>query len=290
MIVVKLQGGLGNQLFQYAMGKAMAKLHASPFALDQDFLMDRTAGKGEHFVFRDYDLDVFSIHVNIAPKGEQLRYTSQSMWDKITSGFKSKHVYKEPFFQFDAHALQQSPDVYLDGYWQSPIYFESVEKELRKEFQFVHPIEEISSALYRKIQSTDSICINVRRDDFLNSTFHGVCDMRYFTPAIQHMAEQLGNPHLFVFSDDKQWCKENFNPGIPMDIVGDEHNGYKYSNKLQLMTLCKHFIIPNSTFAWWAVWLSNKKDSIVIAPKRWFAEPSIHTEDLIPSHWLRFEN
>ncbi len=289
MIVVKLQGGLGNQMFQYAMGLAMSKLHESAFELDLDFLKDRSF-KSDNFTFREYDLDVFSLQVKIAERGEELKYTSPSLWNKITSGFKTKHIYKEPFFQYDAKALLQQPDIYLDGYWQSPNYFKSVEQQLRSDFKFRYPIEKESQALCDKINATDSICVNIRRDDFLTNSYHGVCGMNYFNPAVEHLKQQLNNPHLFVFTDDHQWCIDHFKSDIPMNIVGVEHNGIKYSNKLQLMTNCKHFIIPNSTFAWWAVWLSNKKDSLVIAPKKWFADPSIDTTDLIPKHWLRFEN
>ncbi|MDF2455962.1 MAG: hypothetical protein K0R51_1955 [Cytophagaceae bacterium] len=289
MIVVKLQGGLGNQMFQYAMGRALSELHESPLELDLDFLLDRSI-KSDTFTFRGYDLDVFSLQVEIADKGQEFKYSAQTVWDKIKSGFKTKHRYKEPFFQYDANALLQQPDVYLDGYWQSPNYFKNIEQQLRLDFKFRYPIGKDSEPLHDKINTTDSICVNIRRDDFLTNSYHGVCGMNYFNPAIELMTEKLDNPHLFVFTDDHQWCIDHFKSDIPMDIVGVEHNGVKYSNKLQLMTSCKHFIIPNSTFAWWAVWLSNKKDSLVIAPKNWFADPSIDTSDLIPAHWLRVEN
>ncbi len=287
MIIVKLQGGLGNQMFQYAMGKALSKRLNSPFELDLDFLMDRNPiAKG--FTFRGYDLDVLSLKIKIADSGQELRYSSQSLWDKIKHGFKSKHVYKERFFQYDKQALAQQADVYLDGYWQSPRYFEGIETELRADFKFRYPVELNSKALYDKINTTDSVCVNIRRDDFLTNSYHGVCDMNYFNPAIEYMRKQLTNPHFFIFTDDHQWCMENFKFDLPMDIIGVEHNGVKFSNKLQLMTCCKHYIIPNSTFAWWAVWLSNKENSIVIAPQKWFADPTIDTSSLIPKHWLRF--
>jgi len=290
MIVVKLQGGLGNQMFQYATGKAVAKRNQTSLQLDLDFLLDRSSDNGSHFVFRNYDLDVFRLNASFATQGQEQKYKSQSVLDKIASGFKNKKVYKELFFHYDENALDQKPDLYLDGYWQSPLYFESIEQELRKDFVFAHGIEETSNEVFREIESTDSICVNVRRGDFLTNSFHGVCDMNYFKQAIEFIGDKLSNPHFFVFSDDLRWCEENFKLEFPMTLVGEEHNGFKYSNKLQLMSSCKHFIIPNSTFAWWAVWLCNRNDNIVIAPKKWFADETINTNDLIPQRWLRFDN
>ncbi|HSZ71254.1 MAG TPA: alpha-1,2-fucosyltransferase [Cytophagaceae bacterium] len=290
MIVVKLQGGLGNQMFQYALGKAMAKIHRSSFTLDLDFLLDRKLDKGPNFVFRDYDLDVFAMSPVIAKTGQEVKYSHPSFLDKLSSCFKNRTVYKESFFQFDQKVLSVKPDVYLDGYWQSARYFETIEKELRTDFTFVHPIEKESHALYRDILFTDSICVNVRRADFLTSSFHGVCGMNYFEPAIDFLASSLAYPKAFVFSDDPAWCEENFKLNIPMQVVDHSHKGFKFSNQLQLMATCKHFVIPNSTFAWWAVWLNNKENSKVIAPKKWFNDEHIDTKDLIPETWIRFDN
>jgi hypothetical protein len=290
MIVVKLQGGLGNQMFQYAIGKAMAKRHDSAFELDLDFLLDRTPNKAPGFVFRDYDLDVFSLNPRIAPPGQERKYSRPGFLEKVFAGFKSKTVYREQFFHFNKDVLSIHPDVYLDGYWQSAKYFESVEKELRADFKFVHDIESQSKKMHEDILQTDSICVNVRRADFLNNSYHGVCGMSYFEPAIHQLASSLSNPKIFVFSDDPQWCLDNFKSKFSMEIVDHSHKGFKFSNQLQLMAACKHFIIPNSTFAWWAVWLSNKKESKVIAPARWFGDTTIDTRDLIPEHWMRFNN
>ena len=290
MIIVKLQGGLGNQMFQYAMGKAMSKLHHSPFELDLDFLLDRTPNKGAEFVFRDYDLDVFSLKSRIASSGQEQRYLHPSFLQKWLAGSKSPKVYRERFFQFDMDAVSCQPHVYLDGYWQSAKYFEAVQEELRADFKFVHDILPSSLPIQEDILHTDSICVNVRRADFLTNSYHGVCGMNYFEPAIDHLASSLNNPKVFVFSDDPQWCKDNFKIKFPIVVVDHSHKGFKFSNQLQLMAACKHFIIPNSTFAWWAVWLSNKKESKIIAPKQWFADATIDTKDLIPEHWMRFDN
>ena len=226
MIIVKLQGGMGNQMFQYALAKAFASMKQTSFELDVEFLLDRTPNKGADFVFRDYDLDIFTIYPMLSKKGIEQRYHKNSVYDYLYSGFKNKKIYKEPFFNFDSKVFELNGNVYLDGYWQSPLYFKSVEEELRKDFTFKCAIEDCSTAVYEKIAASDSVCINVRRADFVNNTFHGVCDMNYFNAAIEYVVAKLANPHLFVFSDDPAWCSDNFKASVPMDIIGHEHKGF----------------------------------------------------------------
>jgi len=101
------------------------------------------------------------------------------------------------------------------------------------------------------------------------------------------MAELVDNPTFFIFSDDVEWCRKNLNLGYPRHIVDHSHKGYKFTNYMQLMVECKHYIIPNSSYAWWAVWLNKNKNKHVIAPKNWFNDSSIDTTDLVPKNWIR---
>jgi hypothetical protein len=114
--------------------------------------------------------------------------------------------------------------------------------------------------------------------------------MDYFSAAMSMAIEKLGSPRFFIFSDDINWCEAQFGAMSNTVIVGHEHKGIKFGNYLQLMACCKHFIIPNSTFAWWAVWLANRKDNLVIAPQKWLNDPTWDTKDLIPDHWIRMAN
>jgi hypothetical protein len=128
--------------------------------------------------------------------------------------------------------------------------------------------------------------INVRRADYLNTDFHGVYGIDYIKSAVKIIESKIENPKYFIFSDDIEWCVENVN--LPnMTIVNHFYKGSKFSHYLQLMMNCKHFIIPNSSFAWWSAWLSKSSDKIVIAPKRWFNRDDINTNDLIPENWIR---
>lgn len=296
MIIVKLMGGLGNQMFQYAAGKALAEHHSTGLKLDVDFLLDRTPRPG--FVFRDYDLDVFALEADLASKRQTERYnwrptTRVGRYVRAFGGwFGQYRKYYERGFHFNEDFFRLPRNAYLDGYWQSPKYFADIKHLIRIDFSFKDAILERSQLLKLAILSNNSVCINVRRTDFLGSSFHGVCDMEYYAPAIEEVASKVSHPHFFVFSDDPVWCLENFRLSYPVTFVGHEHAGNKFSNYLQLMSLCKHYIIPNSSFAWWAVWFNREyqHDRIVIAPRRWFRDPTWDTKDLIPAEWLRFDN
>lgn len=296
MIIVKLMGGLGNQMFQYAAGKALAEHHNTGLKLDLDFLLDRTPRPG--FVFRDYDLDVFALEADLASKRHTERYNRQSTtrvgrYVRAFAGWIGQYrKYYERGFHYNEAVFRLPKNVYLDGYWQSPKYFADIKDLIRNDFSFKDAILEGSQILKLAILSNNSVCINVRRADFLGSSFHGVCDMEYFAPAIEAVASKVSNPHFFIFSDDPGWCLKNFRLSYPVTFVGHEHAGSKFSNYLQLMSLCKHYIIPNSSFAWWAVWFNgeSRRDRIVIAPKRWFRDPTWDTKDLIPAEWWRVEN
>lgn len=296
MIIVKLMGGLGNQMFQYAAGKALAAHHSTALKLDLDFLLDRTPRGG--FVFRDYDLDVFVLEAERASNRHTARYnrtsnTRVNRYARALGAWIGKYRrYHEQGFHYNEEFFRLPRNAYLDGYWQSPKYFAPIKDQIRADFTFKDSILEGSQRLKGAILNDNSVCINVRRADFLASSFHGVCDMEYFAPAIESVASKVFNPHFFIFSDDPPWCLENLRVSYPVTFVGHEHAGTKFSNYLQLMSLCKHYIIPNSSFAWWAVWLNGeyRHDRIVIAPRRWFTDPTWDTKDLIPAEWLRFDN
>lgn len=295
MIIVKLMGGLGNQMFQYAAAKSLAGHLRTSFKLDTTFLLDRTPK--ENFVYRDFDLDIFNINPGIATKEETDRFTRKpsSALAQYLAWVKNKiwqsKYYFEPHFHFTPDFFKLPANCYLDGYWQSPKYFTNVEKELRIDFSFNESIQRNSLKLHKSILEQTSVCVNVRRADFLSNAFHGVCDMKYFAPAIEIVASRINNPHFFIFSDDPEWCKENIKPSYPVTFVGHEHAGYKFSNYLQLMSQCKHYIIPNSSFAWWAVWLNTRlEEKIVVAPQSWFADSSWNSKDLIPDTWIRVPN
>lgn len=275
-VVVKLQGGLGNQMFQYATGLAIARRTNSQLILNLSFLLDRSPRPD--FVFRDFDLPIFKL----APDCQVAR--DGSAYAKSLQSVTEKH------FHFDPEILALGPNVYLDGYWQSPRYFESILDEVRQSFQFVSEMGLEARKTLAAIQNCEAVCLNVRRADFVSNpktrAVHGFCGEDYFRAASERIATKVKSPHFFIFSDDIEWCRSaNLTDGLPCTLVSHDLAGPRFATYLQLMKSCKHFILPNSTFAWWAAFLSESPNKTVIVPKPWFSDPKINTSDLIPTGW-----
>ena len=188
---------------------------------------------------------------------------------------------------FDPKILSLGPNAYLTGQWQSPKYFDGIADIIRKDFTLKEPLREGSELLKKEIASQAALCLNVRRGDFVASGLHGTMGTEYYDKAVALMAEKTAIEKIYVFSDDIAWCEANLKFAHPTMFVGKEHQGRKFGEYLELMRACKNFIIPNSTFAWWAAWLSESKDKVVIAPKKWFLKEDIDTSDIIPEEWIR---
>lgn len=289
MVVVNLMGGLGNQLFQYAMGRSLATEWDTQLVLDVSFLLDRTPR--ENFVFRDFDLDLFQLQpYSIFDDYIQSRFHQNSLFKK------SSLVIKEEGYAYFPYTYGvKKRDVYLDGYWQSYKYFANISDRLRREFQFVQPLNQKQLELSEKIKASTSVCVNFRRTDFVTIPSavqtHGVPSLSYYYEAIARLKEMVREKiELFVFSDDIAWCQSYFKQDEAIHFVThDEFKGDRFSSYLQLMTQCKHFIIPNSTFGWWAAWLSDYEKKIIITPESWFTDPLLQsqTQDLRPNDWLK---
>lgn len=291
MITVRLKGGMGNQMFQYAFAKATAKRLGTTFQMDCSLLLDRA--RGDETIYRDYDLEIFNIEKRFLTRPETLKKIYRLKFSKIgkllrSNALKGKDYYKEPFFHLDKKVLDSPTDETLyDGWWQAPAYFENVKEELRQDFGFVEPVIASSQELQGEIQATNSVCLNVRRTDFLTNPALNSTNKAYFEEAVEYIKSSIESPSLFIFSDDMEWCKANLRFDIPYTFVSHDHKGWKFGNYFQLMADCKHFVIPNSSFAWWAVWLSNHSNQVVVAPKNWFATGDISSDDLVPDDWVR---
>ena len=297
MIVVKLMGGLGNQMFQYAFAKNLSIKNNTSLKIDLSFLLDRSPR--ENFIFRDFDLDIFNINFEVVQENEiengSLFNASKGLLSSLFSKKKSLEDFKliEEHFYFEKKNIKEDKDIYLEGYWQSEKYFLENEKTIRKEYNFKYSLSEAEVKLNNLLSQVESVCVNFRRTDFLDlknsADTHGVVEYDYYIKAIDLIAKRIKSPHFFIFSDDIEWCKENVKITYPITFVEHSFKGEKFSSYLQLMKNCKHFIIPNSTFAWWAAWLSESKDKIVIAPNNWFKDPTLQsqTSDIIPSSWIK---
>jgi hypothetical protein len=288
MIIVRLAGGMGNQMFQYAIGRKLSVMNNTTLGLDIHDLLDKTPRPG--FTFRDYDLDLFSIQAEIIPQSKlswrQRSWGKSVFLNKIRRALFVGHG-KEKGFTFNPRILELGPDVYLDGYFQSHKYFESIASIIRKDFTLKNPLPENIRTLKIEIESRNSVCIHVRRGDYVGNSFHETVSKDYYDKAISLLSEKTKIEHVYVFSEDISWCRENLSFAQPTTFVGDEYAGERASGHFALMQACSHFIIPNSSFSWWAAWLAENSGKIVIAPKKWFGDESIDTSHRIPDEWIR---
>lgn len=277
MIVTKIGGGLGNQLFQYAMAKKLALTHKT------DVLLDISAYKT--YKLHEYSLGHFQI--------PQHFFTPPSKLKKIWNLFRQNNKYfpfvlcLEKKATFDPSILDSPDNIYMHGYWGSEKYFKDIRRELLSDLDLKEPLSQHENELCLKIKSVNAVCVHVRRGNFVNNpqtaATHGTCSIEYYQDAVKKMQAILNNPVFYVFSNDIAWAKENLSFIDPVFFIGgDESSNYK---DFHLMRSCKHFIIANSTFSWWAAWSSDNPDKQVIAPKKWFANPQISAEPM-PLEWI----
>jgi len=295
MVIVKLMGGLGNQMFQYAAARRLAYVHGSPLKLDLRWFSDIV----EVNTSREYALDIFAIQEDFATREEVEALTARKqvfverliakvMWRKplaVPSYIREKQFY------FDPAILSLPDNVYLEGYWQSEKYFAEIEDIIRKEFTVKTDQAGQNRKLAEMIASSESVSLHIRRGDYVSNPetnkYHGTRDLDYYSRCVEQLTETVKNPHFFIFSDDRDWSSDNLKLPCPTILV--DHNGVdKGYEDLRLMSQCKHHIIANSSFSWWGAWLNKNPDKIVIAPKKWFNISEHNTEDLIPKKWQTF--
>ena len=302
MIIVRISGGLGNQMFQYAFGRALASKNKTELLLDLSGLL---AKEGE--MQRYFSLDIFNTKYKVAtkkdfkalgigdPSDQSLLAKAKRYVRRTYESFfpleKRKDII-EPEYLFVPEIATLGDNHYFAGIWQSEKYFKTVEKELRADFTFREKITGDFARIATMIRESDSVCINVRRADYVTdpkiSSKLGFIGKKYYENAVSFMQKRSSDARFFVFSDDMDWCKENLDFIPNVFFVSHEHAGKSFGNYLQLMSLSRHYIIPNSTFAWWAVWLNVNPGKIVIAPKKWFASGTDES-DLIPENWIRIQ-
>lgn len=289
MIKIKLMGGLGNQMFQFCLGYSLAIKKESNFVLDESILQNFVQ-KSSSSIKRNFDLDLFCLDNTDSKFKGTILLNSNFFVRNINKLFpiKLRNYFVERFFEFDDKVFGiKSNSIVFEGYWQSYKYFQEYESEIKNIFKLKNKILDESKALLDEISNSNSVCINVRRGDFASNSFHGVMDIQYYKDSIILINSKVKVDKFYIFSDDIDWCKNNFDFLENKFIVDHTHKGYKFGNYFELMRCCKCFIIPNSSFAWWAAWLSEGVDKIVIAPKNWFSDSSINTNDLIPTDWIR---
>jgi hypothetical protein len=297
MVIVRLQGGLGNQLFQYALGKRLALKHKTVLKIDLRFLEQKP--ENPKYTLRDFELGSFNISGNVATQKEieTVQKKKPTLFDGLVSKitkkpivYYRKSVIVEQSFAFDANILKSRKDCLLTGYWQSEKYFKEIEGVIRNEFAFKSEITDADNLKFKQlVEETDSVSVHFRRGDYVNNKganqTHGLCSANYYAQAIEYVANKIENPVFFAFSDDIEWVKANIKFGYPIYFV--DNNQEKQHEDFRLMSLCKHNIVTNSSFSWWAAWLNPNSKKTVIAPAKWFAIDLYDTKDLLPQSWIK---
>lgn len=294
MIVIKLGGGLGNQLFQYAAGRCLSYQYHIPLKLELSQL-DKNP-------YRSYELGAYNIQENFTTKEEAEEvnhYINDYCQTDIKGTFNRLRIkyFSTWSIMYEKHAMPYNPEVkhlskpniVLRGVWYSEKYFKEIETLIRQEFTLRYPLSEKDQQFARHMQCLQSASVHIRRTDFIGSRLD-VCTPAYYQKAIDHVAKRLTKPYFFIFSDDPAWCRANLNLDYPSEIVSDESRSA--AHELYLMSQCKHHIIANSSFSWWGAWLNPNQQKIVVAPDRWFAAETKRTayvHDFIPPAWVRLE-
>jgi hypothetical protein len=287
MIITKINGGLGNQLFQYAAGRALAQHHQTDLVLDLSWFDNMVAGNSQ----REFELHNYPIEVRLANSREMfnLRFYHGRVIRRIPFLPRPWYHAKEKSFAYDPQFLNLPDDAYLDGYWQSSCYFEGIGNLIRQELLPIALPGQINSELIQSMANSHSVALHIRRGDYLSNptavNYHGVCSLDYYQSAIDFMVDKLESPTFYIFSDDLEWAKANLNIQYPTYFV-DNNSGENAFQDLRLISSCKNQIIANSSFSWWGAWLNPNLNKIVIAPKKWFLVNK-DTSTLYPDGWIK---
>jgi len=281
MIEVILKGGLGNQMFEYSAARHLGIKYNKNLVLNTEYFSNIPKGD----VPRKYQLDIFHIDKNI-----KLKETVNPIFriiQKIVLKFSNKFFGEKAQIVFSKLMLRLDLPVYLNGYFQNEKYFKDDRDILIKEFTLTKKIGEEAKRLKGILEKSEGVCLNVRRGDYLRPDYikiFGVLGMEYYQEALKQISDKVKNPLFCVFSDDPEWVKKEFKIDNVIFAGTDILKDYE---QMYLMSLCKHNIIANSSFAWWGAWLNQNPNKIVIAPKQWAANRTSDDLDILPTGWIK---
>lgn len=289
-------GGLGNQMFQYAFGRRMALINNTELVLDDSLLLDRSQ-PNELVTHRNFDLDVFNLKpYRWASEKEVFLYNGSSgafilkkIFRKLKNLVSPKTLIIQNANEVNLNYLKFNSDVCFVGRWQSELYFKDITQQLREEFVIKAPVNSEIVKYNEIISNCNAVCLHIRRGDLVSSAIYsntiGALEWSYYECALSYLKERVENPVFFIFSDDIDWCQKNIQLNEKTYYMNEETSGIKASGHLLLMTKCKHFIIANSTFAWWGAWLANSENKIVVYPKNWYKDVKNKNPQMCPINW-----
>lgn len=291
MIIVRLTGGLGNQLFQYAAGRTLSICTRRKLGLDLSYYAQDST--------RRFGLDYFNTRARIIPRWITTFLTGRGGAGPLARASRVAHavipalahtLIEAKSFAYDHEALRHNGSVYLCGWWQSEKYFKAIEPELRRELRVKPSMTDAEREWAEEMLRQNSVSVHLRRGDYVTDLYAqnllGPLPMEYYQRATQAVCDRVKAPCFFVFSDDIEWGKRNLTADAPIRFVSMRGQQPDYVD-LRLMTYCRHHIIANSTYSWWGAWLATYPKKWVIAPKTWFKDPAWDARDIVPESWER---
>ena len=305
MILVKLMGGMGNQMFQYAMARTLAHRHNCQLLIDKSLCAEAERLNSSGLSLRPYGLDVFNIQGQIVNdesrrrtlkvrKENKLRRAAALMFCKVANNFSNSWrvcIYERKDVEFDKSLLRLPDNVVLQGYFPSYKYFRGTEELIKRDFTFNAEPDERNQKMIELISSSNSISIHLRRGDYiLNKKTRekfGICNLTYYEKAVEYFAKVMKEPQFFIFTNDPDYVEDNLTINYP-SIYVTHNSGRKSFEDMRLMSLCRYNIIANSSFSWWGAWINKNPDKIVIAPSPAFDKIGLKDHDFYPESWKLF--
>lgn len=291
MIIVRLLGGLGNQMFQYAFGRRLADSLGVPLKLD-------TTAFATFYTKRRYELGGWRIAEDFASQ-QEIDNAVRGRFPRLRAGAhrlvpslpaQPRSLVRERGYAFDPAMLHLKDGAYLDGYWQSERYFDAATDRLRRELVPREPLPASAEALAARMSQGNSVSLHVRRGDYVHepevTRVHLTCDDAYYARCLSHIAAHVPDPQLYLFTDDPDWVREHMAFPLPATLVADACQ-VSDVQELWLMQCCRHHILANSSFSWWGAWLNPRPDKLVLTPERWFRDrgPEITAANR-PAGWI----
>ena len=285
-VIARLAGGLGNQLFMYAFNRAMAERNGVPLKLDVvgGFVRDRTYKRTHllNFILPPA-LPASAWESRRFPLGRMLRRLDRKL--NALLPLERRYYIEERTMAFDPeiHDMKIVRPTIFNGYWQAPQYFDDMNPGMTELIRFpghlTAPLAEELAAIHG---AANPVCLAIRRYEEVPKPKHHILQLDYFQQAMAHLESQVDNPHYFVFAQNMQWAREHIKSRHPVTFAREKDLNAGVVQDLYLMTQCRHFILSNSSLHWWAAWLNDAAEKIVIAPDRGWSN-----KDMLPAQWHR---
>jgi len=284
MIIFRLMGGLGNQMFAYAAGRSLETQRQLTVNFDFDCPYPHIA--------YEYALDVFALTPRPASPADLRRLKParglrRRLLHALNLPTDPHAVNERQEFTYDPDFLSMPDERYATGYWQSEKYFAAVAPRVRHDFAFRHQPSAQNAALIAQMRTHASVSVHVRRGDYVSvaktTATHGLCSVDYYRRGFEAIERAIPSPVYYFFSNDIPWVRANLTPRHEHHFV-DHNTGANSYEDLRLMSHCRHHIIANSSFSWWGAWLNPDPDKMVVAPRKWMAD--VATPDILPTTWM----